>query len=293
MSMNAPALDRSFVTPDGTRIAYGVSGSGSPLLLTNGLTTDTTFWKYLAPVWAQRHTVICWDLPGHGKSSPAFSPLTAAVESQPALMREILDRVGVERAVQVGWSTGCQLVLEMYRQAPERCTAVALLFGPAGHVLDTTRLPLPGSWFAPMIRGLPPLAFELLCRGISRAAVAPGAMRLCQALHLVGPDTREEDLLPVLQHIGKVDPATLRTMLLSLQAHSAEEVLPKMHVPLLIFSGDRDPFALSDRVGIRMHEAAPGSELIRVPNGMHTALLDEPEQIARAVEKLAQRALSS
>jgi pimeloyl-ACP methyl ester carboxylesterase len=106
---------------------------------------------------------------------------------------------------------------------------------------------------------------------------------------LIGAKTRDDDIRQVLAHIGTVDTATLRAMLLSLQSHSAQDVLPNVRVPLLIFSGDRDPFALSDRVGVPMHESAPGSELIRLLHGTHTALLDEPEEIAREVEKLAIR----
>lgn len=291
--MRLPTLDRHITAADGTRIAYGVTGSGPALLLTNGLTTDTTFWKYLAPIWAQRHTVICWDLPGHGASRPARTPLTAAVESQPALMQEILDQVGVERAIHVGWSTGCQLVLEMYRQKPQRCAALALLFGPAGRVLSTTRLPLPGAWFAPLVRALPAGAFKLMSRGVALAAAAPTAIPLGRALGLIGPKAREDDVREILAHIGQVDAASLRAMLLSLQSHSAQDVLPRVRVPLLIFSGDKDPFALSDRVGVPMHEAAPGSELIRLLEGTHTALLDEPEEIAREVENLAIRTLAS
>jgi pimeloyl-ACP methyl ester carboxylesterase len=285
--MSAPALNRQLVAPDGTRIAYGITGSGPALLLTNGLTTDTTFWKYLAPRWAQHHTVICWDLPGHGQSGPARSPHTATVESQTALIREILDQLGVERALQIGWSTGCQVVLELYRQHPARCSALALLFGGAGHVLDTTQLPLPGAWFAQLVGALPPKVFELLCRGISRAIVEPPAIPLARRFHLVGTRTPDDDIRRVLAHIGTVDPNTLRQMLISLQAHSAHDVLPRVRVPLLIFSGDRDPFASSDRVGVPMHAAAPGSELVRLLEGTHTALFDEPDVIAREVENLA------
>jgi pimeloyl-ACP methyl ester carboxylesterase len=38
---------------------------------------------------------------------------------------------GIERAVQVGWSTGCQVVLETYRHAPERCEALVKTTTPA------------------------------------------------------------------------------------------------------------------------------------------------------------------
>ena len=156
--------ERQLIAADGTTITYTVEGEGPALLLTNGLTTNTAFWKYLRPIWLRYHTVITWDLPGHGRSGPASSARFASVEAQAILMRDILDACGVQRALSVGWSTGCQLVLEMYRQFPARCAGLALLFGPAGQVLDTTQLPLPGAWFAPLVRATPAFAFELFSR---------------------------------------------------------------------------------------------------------------------------------
>src|SRR5262245_3186701 len=127
--------DQSLLRPDGTRIAFGVTGRGPALMLTNGLTTSTTFWKYLRPIWAEKYTVVTWDFPGHGESGPAATSASATVPALPEMMAAILDRLGIERAVHVGWSVGSQVVLELYRQLPERARALVMLFGPAGRAL--------------------------------------------------------------------------------------------------------------------------------------------------------------
>src|SRR4051812_36631578 len=137
--------DRTLAMPDGTRIAYRVEGEGPALVLTNGLTTTTTFWKYVRPIWLRRHTVLTWDLPGHGQSGPAQSAASARIETLPSVIARLMDAVGLKSAVQVGWSTGCQIVLETYRQRPERCAALIALFGPPGHALLHTHLPLGGA----------------------------------------------------------------------------------------------------------------------------------------------------
>jgi len=108
-----PVNDKSLLAPDGTRIAYGVTGRGPALMLTNGLTTTTRFWKYLRPMWREKYTVITWDFPGHGGSAPAASLRSATVEAQPAIMAAILDQLGIDAAVHVGWSVGSQVVLEL------------------------------------------------------------------------------------------------------------------------------------------------------------------------------------
>src|SRR4051812_48226154 len=138
--------DLTITAPDGTKLAYAVAGSGPALVLTNGLTTSSFFWQYLRPRWLSRHTVLTWDLPGHGRSGPAQSDRSASIQGLPALLAQLMDTAGIERATQVGWSVGCQAVFEMYRQFPERCNALVTLFGPAEHALRNTALPIPGSW---------------------------------------------------------------------------------------------------------------------------------------------------
>lgn len=285
--------DRFVHAEDGTRIAYGVSGSGPALVLTNGLTTTTTFWKYVVPVWLRRHTVITWDLPGHGRSGPAQTDETARIDAQPRLLARVMDAAKIPRAAQIGWSTGSQVVLETYRQFPERCVSLAMLFGAAGHVLTTTQLPLAGALIERLARNTPAPAFAVLCKLLAGAMQAPGALVLGRKLSLVGEHARPSDMAHVIAHIGTVDARTLRVMLLSAQEHDAHAVLARVRVPLLIMAGDRDPFAPSERVGVPVHRAAPGSKLVRLPLGTHTALLEEPQLIAAAVEELVTAAYAA
>ena len=70
-------------------------------------------------------------------------------------------------------------------------------------------------------------------------------------------------------------------------------MLSQLAVPLLILSGDRDPFAPSELVGVPLHRAAPGSQLLRLPNGTHTALLEEPQLIADTVEEFVTRSYAA
>lgn len=285
MSIN----DRFLTTADGTRIAYGVAGSGPALVLTNGLTTTTTFWDHLRPLWLRRHTVVTWDLPGHGRSGPAMSAQSARVHAQPRIVASVMRAAGVERAFQIGWSTGCQIVLETYRQVPERCEGLVALLGPAGHVLDTTKLPLGGGAIHGLARLTPSPVFNALYRLVGLGVAAPGSTALGRLLGLVGKNAADADVARVLGHIGTVHPTTLQRMLCSVQEHSAHDVLGTLGVPLLIVAGDKDPFAPSELVGVPMHLAAPQSELLRLPRGTHTALLEEVELIANAVERFIER----
>jgi pimeloyl-ACP methyl ester carboxylesterase len=276
--------DRSLQAADGTRIAYRVEGAGPAIVLTNGLTTTTTFWKYLRPAWLRSHTVVTWDLPGHGNSSPAQSDASASVAAQPSFIAHVMRAAGISTAAQIGWSTGAQVVLETYRQHPELCQSLVLLLGGAGHVLDTTRLPVSGAAIDWLAHRLPRHAFGVTHRILSTAFRQPGASFVGRRAEVIGPHVSRDDLRELTEHIASVHPYTLQRLLRSTQGHSAHDVLSTLRVPLLIVSGDKDPFAPTDLVGLELQRLAPRAVLARIPDGTHTAMLEHAAWIADTVE---------
>jgi len=291
MQRDAPlSINEDFISaPDGTRIAFRAEGEGRPFVLTNGLTTTTTFWDHLRPRWLTRHRVITWDLPGHGHSSPAATTAGARIEALPGIIATVMEAAGISRATQIGWATGCQVAFETYRQFPERCDALVALLGPAGKVLDTTQLPLAGAHLYRLLRHLPPYVFAPIFRLLAKNADAPGGPAVGRRFRLIGRDTTAHDARRILAHLRLVDARTMQCMARSAQEHSAHDLLEHISVPVLIVAGDRDPFAPAERVGVPLHRAIPGSELVRLPKGTHTALLDHAEVIAEAVEAFLAR----
>jgi 3-oxoadipate enol-lactonase/4-carboxymuconolactone decarboxylase len=275
---------RAYRAHDGTELAYWVRGTGSPLVLTNGLTTTTSFWTHLLPRWERAHRVLTWDLPGHGASSPARSQGSASIAEQPELVARLMDEAGIERAVQIGWSTGCQVVLEMYRRYPERCSGLVLLLGSAGRVLSTAKLPLPGPAIEWIVRRTPHVLFGAATRALAHAAHAPFGQLAPRAFGLIGQRTTQQDAALITDHLRRIDTRTVQTMIASAQAHSAWDVLPSIAVPVLIAAGDLDPFAPAGTVGVAMHAQCRNSELLRLPQGTHTALFDHADEIAKAVD---------
>ena len=274
---------------DGTPVAYRVEGKGPALVLTNGLTTTVSFWDHLLPHLRRHHRVLTWDLPGHGASGPARSESSARIDGQPHLLARLMDEVGMDRALQLGWSTGAQVVLEMTRHHARRCRGLVLLLGGAGRVLDTAALPLPGPVIDFIVRHAPRPVFAGATRLLARVANLPGGQLLLRQLDLIGPDTSVADAKRITEHLTRIDPHTVQTMVASAHAHSAWDLLPGLRMPVLIVAGDRDPFAPSEAVGVPLHHAIAGSELLRLPRGTHTALLDHAPVILRALDEFEAR----
>ncbi len=285
--------DRTLVAADGTQVAYHVhqGGPGPTLTLTNGITTSNFFWSYLYRRWAAGHTLINWDLKGHGRSGPARSSAGASIPALADDLLRVLDASGVERTVLVGFSMGCQVSLELYRRAPDRVSALVLLLGAAGRVFDTALGPL-GKLLHRSIERMSPRIFALSLRGVQRIVASPVGFRLGRGLRMVGPEAARADVQRFIDHfVDELDPPTLAAMALAAQAHSAEDLLPRITVPTLVVGGDSDVFAPGPRVAVHMQRKIPGSELLRLPHGTHTSLFEHHAEIGAAVDEFLRRRL--
>ncbi len=274
---------------DGTRIDFKVAGQGPALLMSNGLTTTDTFWKYLREQLSPNYTIITWDFPGHGTSEPARSEQLCEIEALPDIAVRILDKLGIERAVHVGFSVGCQVALESMRKHAARWDALALLFGTPGHVLSTSRLPVPGPVLLRLVRDMPDVVFAPGFREFARVANLPLSRDLARKLNLLGKAASDADLSEMMEHLTRIDPWSMRRIAASAEAHSAQDLLPSLHLPVLIMAAGRDAFAPARSVCAPLHRAIQGSEFVLIENATHTALLEQPELTGRVLSDFLQR----
>ena len=115
--------------PDATlRVRHG--GSGSPVLLLHGHPRTHTTWHRVAPILAQKHTVVCPDLRGFGLSSkPANAPhhegssKRAKANDGVALMRHL----GYERFAVVGHDRGAYTAFRMALDHPKQVGRLVIL----------------------------------------------------------------------------------------------------------------------------------------------------------------------
>ena len=98
-------------------------GSGGPAVVCcNGIGVSTFFWKYVARYFASQRQVVTWDYRGHNRSTKArrLLPANYTMERNAQDLLAVMDANGVEKAVLLGHSMGCQVILEFWRQFPDR-----------------------------------------------------------------------------------------------------------------------------------------------------------------------------
>lgn len=99
---------------------------GTPIVFVHGFACDRGDWRAQLEHFSPARQVIACDLPGHGNSpgSAADCTIERFGDEVAALLEDL-----AAPALLVGHSLGCRVVLQAYRRAPARATALVLVDG--------------------------------------------------------------------------------------------------------------------------------------------------------------------
>jgi 3-oxoadipate enol-lactonase len=247
-------------------LAHDVNGSGPALLLVHAGIADRRMWDDQVAAFAGAGwTVIRPDLPGFGGTPPPAGPVSLG-----AALRELLDQLGVGRAVVVGCSLGGRAAIDLALVAPERVRALVLVgSGLAGHrFAEAALLELWDHTDAALDRGDPQEAARL---EIDTWVVGMG------------------------RDPGQVDPALrrrVRDMLLSAYAYGPADLeeadppaagrLGEIGVPTLVLVGEHDRpdmHAMAEALA----GGIPGAERVVLAATAHLPSMERPDEFNRVV----------
>ncbi|AWM04059.1 alpha/beta fold hydrolase [Bradyrhizobium amphicarpaeae] len=243
------------INRDGVNIHYEVHGSGPPLLLTHGCSSTSAMWHGQVDALAKDHTLILWDMRGHGQSDYPDNPGAYSEALTVADMAAILDAVGAERAIIGGLSLGGYMSLAFYRAYPERVRALLIIDTGPGFKKDDAR----EAWNARALGTADRLDREGL--GMLKSA------------------TRER---ATANHRDAKGLALAARGMLTQRDARVIELLPDIKVPSLIVVGADDaPFlAASDYMAAKI----PGAQKVVIPAAGHAVNIDQPKAFVDAVE---------
>ena len=137
-------MTMQYADVNGIRIAYGVRGSGPPLVLIMGYRLSSLAWPLdFIEALAERFTVVLFDNRGTGTSDkPTFG---YEISNMARDVGGLLDHLGIARANVLGYSMGGAIAQEFVRQFPDRVLGLVLCAtmcgGPARRIRITIRCP--------------------------------------------------------------------------------------------------------------------------------------------------------
>ena len=106
------------------------SGSGDPILLLHGYPQTHVCWHRVAPILAERFTVVCTDLRGYGDSGKPPSDAEHLAYSKRAMAGdqvEAMQSLGFREFAVVGHDRGARVAHRMALDYAEKITKLALL----------------------------------------------------------------------------------------------------------------------------------------------------------------------
>jgi 3-oxoadipate enol-lactonase len=246
------------------RIVWRSEGSGPAIVFVHGGGMDSRMWRPQADAFAEQCHVVTYDQRGHGQSSCAAADysLDSATEDLAALM----DHLDVERAVLVTHSFGATVAQQFALLHPQRVRALACIGGsPIG------------------IR--PSLSARIRARINPTALALLGRPRV-QAMFANMAGAREEVRLyaaSALSHLtAEMFSAVMRV---GFGVPDSELGGYRLHAPLLLVYGDRDPYTAYFKNTVRW-VVRDGARLVRVPGAAHNANQDAPEEVNREISRL-------
>ncbi len=266
---------RRFTTSDGLSLAYRDDGAGLAVLCLPGLTRNGLDFDPIVAAFGSRLRLIRLDLRGRGASQhdPAYLNYNILTEARDAL--ELLDVLGLERAVVFGTSRGGMIAMALAAFAPQRLAGVIL--NDIGPEIDPAGIARIMTYLGVLPAGSDlDAAAEAMAQG--QAAQFPGVSAAQWRRHLARNWYEAPGGLAL-----RYDPR-LRDAVTELASSStAVNLWPWFDalagVPLLTLRGANSDL-LSPETAAEMRARRPDMAFTEVADRGHTPFLDEPQATA-------------
>lgn len=247
-------LQSQWTTVNGLRMHARVStrrvhSHASPIVLVHGLGVSSRYLVPLAKRLAPTFDTYVPDLPGFGRSEKPDH--TFAVPELTDALAAWIEKAGISKAILLGNSLGCQIIVEFGMRYPERITH-AVLVGPTADPSARTPLRL----IRRTLRDIPHERLSLLLICVDDYLRA-GVFRVFQTLRYLVQD-------PI------------------------EEKLPHLQVPTLILRGENDRIVPKDWVQAIV-QLLPDGQIITIPGAAHAVHYASPAVVAAVTRDFVQR----
>jgi 3-oxoadipate enol-lactonase len=258
------------------RLSFSDTGSGMPVVFLHPTPLDRDYWRPMAEAVPGIRAIVP-DLRGHGASELGASlpvGVFARVPDAPVLtmaqlatdILALLDHLGLEKAVFAGCSIGGYVLLELWRQAPERMRGLAFVCS----------------------KPQPDAEANLAKRAANIAQVRAGGAEtfmdgMAQSLVGVSARTHTSHIVDELRARMTLTPEALVAVQAGLAVRpDSLPTVSTIGVPVLAIAGGED--AGVTPVEMEAFRAAPGGcKFHLLPDAGHLAAYEQPLKVAALV----------
>ena len=267
-----PRLRRRVIElEDGHRVGISICGDGVPLVMIHGVIAEGMLYaRTLRRLAGAGFRVIAIDSAGHGRSA-GLGRKGWGWDAYVDLHHQVLDHLGIEKAVLVGHSMGGRIVIDLAARRPERTIAVLPINAAIGGWWDKLTAA------AAVVPPLFPLGVGLLVTDTAISALQ-GRAHMGSLARLAAPSLVER-----IRSAPSLPAALFATM----RAQGSIDTLRSLGedgVPVIVLHGDRDLTIWYPNA--RQAAEAAGGTLVRIERGLHSWLLEDADTLPAIIGTL-------
>ena len=248
---------------DGVSLHCDTAGDGTPVLLLHGLGSSGRDWEFVTPRLAAHHRVFVPDARGHGRSETPPGPYGVPLFSRD--IAALCDALGLKQVHVVGLSMGGMMGFQLAVDRPDLVRSLVIVNSGPELKARTLRRKLAFATRLLVLRFLGPMGMAKM--------LAPRLF----------PKPEQADLRQrVLDTFGHNDPDAYLRATRGLLGWSVLERVKDIACPVLVLHSERDYTTLSEKQAYV--DLLRDARLQVLSDSGHAAPLDQPEQLAEAVE---------
>ncbi|HEX5086531.1 MAG TPA: alpha/beta fold hydrolase [Nocardioides sp.] len=265
MTVAGPAQQIRFCrAPDGVRIAYAVSGTGPPLLVSTCWLShlqhdwESPVWRHFLDELGRFVTLVRYDERGYGLSD--WDVTDFSLESRIGDLEAVAEDAGLGRFALMGMAQGGPPAIAYAHRHPERVTRL-LFYGSYAGAGDDPEVRERLAAFAALIR-------------VGWARPQHHFRRLFTSMMIPGASDEQMRWLDELQRVS-TSATTASTALLERSRASCVDLLPELDLPTLVLHSLRDQ--MNDfEYSRQLATSIAGARLVPLDSDNHIVLGDEP-----------------
>jgi pimeloyl-ACP methyl ester carboxylesterase len=258
-----------FVKVGGQLVHVEQAGQGQPVVFVHGFGASTYMWRQVQPTVARSFRTLAVDLSGFGWTERPRRREAYSREGQVALLRGVLDALGIDRAHFVGHSYGGALSLWLAAEHPERVRSLVLVDSAAPTYPDDRRSPA--------------AAFRPLATAVARLRLREANVRRALEASVHDDSLVTPELVAAYAERVRVEGVGRAFWALTAPAPRAPEFdWGRIRVPVLAIWGEHDTLVTAAD-GRSVVERLPRGEFVLLPGVGHMPPEEDPKAVVAAL----------
>lgn len=258
LAEEAPA---DILQANGIQLSLQRNGTGPAVIFIHGLSSSMELWTGLNQAKLSGHTLVSYDLRGHGRSEQTAGAHT--LKKHTADLMALMEGLDIERASLVGHSLGAMIAIELAATQPSKVQSLSLI-STAAVFPQETRNALFEMASAATFGGMDSIVDQLVEFSF-RPAFCEARPKVVEAIRRSILASDAPSIVAATRMVAKVD---LRPRLASVSC------------PTQILVGSED-LLTPPELAEELASSIPGSQLNQLPECGHAAPVEQPGLITQ------------